>query len=115
MELIVIDKVQQAIDAFSNKEVYIHVETTNGAYAKFLNERSFSAGAFIRNVKLTYSHGKITGTGPYRIGLKLNGGWVYTEGLTHWEIDSKGRLLTAGHGEDGKLAAALEISEIPFD
>ncbi|WLR52725.1 YojF family protein [Bacillus tianshenii] len=115
MEKIQADKVQQAINAFNNKEVYIHLETTNGAYANFFNEKMFSAGAFIRNVKLTYSHGKITGEGPFRVGLKLNGGWVYAEGLTHWEVDEKDRLLLAGHSGDGKLAAALEISETPFD
>ncbi|OEH92703.1 YojF family protein [Bacillus solimangrovi] len=107
-------QVQGAINSYQNKDVYLHLETTNGAYANFTGEKSFSAGAFIRNVKLSYTNGKIAGEGPYRVGLKLDGGWVYAEGLTHWEIDDKNRLLLAGHGPDGKLAAALEISETRF-
>lgn len=115
MEPILADKVQEYINQFAGKDVYIHVETTNGAYASHFNEGFFSAGCFIRNAKVNYEHGKIAGTGPYRIGLKLDLGWIYVEGLTHFELDGQGRLLLSGHGHDGKLAAALEISHTPFD
>jgi Protein of unknown function (DUF1806) len=30
-------------------------------------------------------------------------------------MDEHGRLLMAGHGADGKLAVALEISPTPFN
>lgn len=106
--------VQEALDQFSNKDIYIHLETTNGAYASHYNADFHNAGAYIRNAVVNYSHGKITGDGPYRAGLKLGNGWVYAEGLTDWEIDHKGRLLLAGHNREGKLAVALQLSEEPF-
>ncbi|MGE6257794.1 YojF family protein [Heyndrickxia sporothermodurans] len=115
MEPIQISAVQEKINEFAEKSVFIHLETTNGAYASHFNESFFSAGAYIRNAQVKYEHGKIVGDGPFRVGLKLEIGWIYAEGLTHFEIDEFGRLLLAGHGFDGKLAVALEISETPFE
>jgi Protein of unknown function (DUF1806) len=106
--------VQGLINQFARQDIYIHLETTNGAYASHFNENFFSAGAYIRNAKVNYEHGKIVGDGPFRVGLKLEIGWIYAEGLTHYEQDEEGRLLMAGHGADGKLAVALEISPTPF-
>ncbi|QOR84690.1 YojF family protein [Geobacillus stearothermophilus] len=106
--------VQEALDRFANRDVYIHLETTNGAYASHHNERFFSAGAYIRNARIRFTRGKITGPGPYRVGLKLQIGWVYAEGLTHWEWTNEGQLLLAGHDYEGKLAVALELSDTPF-
>lgn len=34
MESINLNKVQEYLDQWTNKPVYVHVETTNGAYAK---------------------------------------------------------------------------------
>jgi hypothetical protein len=62
-----------------------------------------------------YEIGQIKGNGPYRIGLKLNIGWVYAEGITHFEVDDQNRLLMAGHDYQGKLAVAFQISPIPFE
>ncbi|MGZ4162135.1 MAG: YojF family protein [Neobacillus sp.] len=115
MELIDVKSVQEAITGFANKDVYIHLETTNGAYASHNDKNFFSAGAYIRNALVRYELGKITGNGPFRVGLKINLGWVYAEGLTHFEMDEEGRLLLAGHDNDGKLAVALEISSNPFE
>ncbi len=70
--------------------------------------------AYIRNGKVRYERGTITGVGPYRVGLKMEDGWIYGEGLTDFEIDEKGRLLLAGHDGDGRLAIALELSVTPF-
>lgn len=106
--------VQDAINQFANKDVYIHLETTNGAYATHHDKKPFSAGAYIRNALVKFETGKITGNGPHRVGLKIQLGWVYAEGITHFEIDELGRLLLAGHDPEGKLAVALEISHIPF-
>lgn len=114
MEPVIIDRVQKELDHLAKKEVYIHLETTNGAYASHFDESFFSSGAYIRNALLQYEHGKITGSGPFRIGLKMSFGWVYAEGITHFEVDDKGRLLLAGHDFSGKLAVALQISEEPF-
>jgi hypothetical protein len=115
LEPISISQVQKHIDEFAGQEVYIHLETTNGAYASHFNEAFFSAGAYIRNAKVIYEHGKIVGEGPYRTGLKMEIGWIYAEGLTHFELDEYGRLLLAGHDYDGKMAVALEISKTPFE
>ncbi|NKE04527.1 MULTISPECIES: YojF family protein [Mesobacillus] len=115
MDPVILPEVQEALDRFKDKEVYIHLETTNGAYASHNNESFFSSGAYIRNAKLIYERAKITGDGPFRTGLKIPFGWVYAEGITHFEIDDKGRLLLAGHDFNGKLAVALEISETPFE
>jgi Protein of unknown function (DUF1806) len=115
MEAIDVKSVQEAINRFANKDVYIHLETTNGAYASHNDQSFFSAGAYIRNALVRYELGKITGNGPYRVGLKINLGWVYAEGITHFEIDEQNQLLMAGHDHDGKLAVALEISTSPFE
>jgi hypothetical protein len=110
-----VTKVQEIFDTFLDKEVYIHLETTNGAYASHFDQDFFSAGAYIRNAKVSYERAKITGAGPYRVGLKIPLGWLYAEGITHYELDQKGRLLLAGHDNSGKLAVALQLSETPFD
>jgi hypothetical protein len=115
LEQIQLKTVQEEINRFANKDVYLHLETTNGAYATHNNENFFSAGAYIRNALVRYEHGKITGSGPYRVGLKISLGWVYAEGITHFEVDQEGRLLLAGHDPLGKLAVALEISTNPFE
>lgn len=114
MEPVSVTAVQKELDRFSNEDIYIHLETTNGAYATHHNENFFSSGAYIRNARIQYIQGKITGEGPYRIGLKMPIGWVYAEGITHYEKDED-RLLLAGHDYEGKLAVALQISRTPFD
>lgn len=107
-------QLQELLNSFANKDVYIHLETTNGSYAAHYDEKFFNAGAFIRNVKLNYELGKVVGDAPHRVGLKLPHGWVYAQGITHYELDDQGRLLMAGLDYTGKLAVALEISELPF-
>lgn len=99
---------QSIIDQFANRPIYLHLETTQGAYA------AFSAGAYIRNAKIVFRRGKIAGNGPYRVGLKMDDGWVYAEGLTHYVLDDKGRLLMAGHTPEGQLNVALQLSRLPF-
>ncbi|WP_101843063.1 YojF family protein [Halobacillus sp. Marseille-P3879] len=107
--------VQEYINQFANKDVYIHLETTNGAYASHFDEKAYNVGAFIRNARVNYQHGKIVSTnGSYRVGLKLDLGWVYAEGVSDFEVDELGRLLLAGHDREGRLMVALEISEKPF-
>jgi hypothetical protein len=115
VEVINIEHAQQALDQYKNEVVYVHVETTNGAYATHNDENFFSSGAFIRNAQVHLEHAKITGPGPYRAGIKIPLGWIYAEGLTHFTIDEQGRLLMAGYDFSGKLAVALEISRTPFE
>ncbi|MDF2535179.1 MAG: hypothetical protein K0R18_1338 [Bacillales bacterium] len=113
MQEIDVQLVQEYIDSKKNNEVYIHLETTNGAYASH-HENKFGSGAFIRNTKILYTHGKVTPVNPHRVGLEMEIGWVYAEGLTHFEIDEEGRLLMCGIDYDGKLAVAFQISDAPF-
>lgn len=114
MKPIELSKVQEVINYFENKPIYIHLETTNGAYAAHRNDAPMVVSAFIRNNQIEFSQGKITGESPYRVGLKLNEGWVYAQGLTDWEVDHEGRLLLAGHDTEGRIAIALHLSEKPF-
>lgn len=116
MELINQEVVQGYLNDFANTPVYLHVETTNGAYASHFDEKVFNAGTFLRNIQVNYIQGKITGGGkdPFRVGLKLDNGWIYVQGLTHFEITENGEFLMAGHNFNGQLAAALEISRQPF-
>ncbi|WP_186580879.1 YojF family protein [Aquibacillus kalidii] len=115
MEPIDINKVQTELERFLNKDVYVHLETTNGAYASHFDEKAYNVGAFIRNAKVNYNHAKIVGSGnAFRVGLKLDLGWVYAEGVSQYEVDEKNRLLMAGHDREGRLMVALEISETPF-
>ncbi len=114
--MIAIEKtaVQTALENLTNQEVYIHLETTTGAYAGLRNAGATPVGAYIRNGAITYVRGTITGEGPYRVGLKMENGWVYAEGLTDYEVDANGRLLLAGHDSEGRLTVALELSRTPF-
>ncbi|WP_216830118.1 YojF family protein [Alkalihalobacterium elongatum] len=113
MEAINKQLVQQMIDQLANQEVYVHLETTNGAYTAYRNGTPFSAGVFIRNGKVIYEHGKISGNGPHRVGLKIDLGWIYAEGLTHWTMEGE-QLLLAGLDEKGRLAVSLQLSPHPF-
>lgn len=109
------EEVQAALNGFVGKTVYLHLETTNGAYAGESAEgQSMAVCAYIRNAAVQFHRATLAGTGPYRAGLQMENGWIYAEGLTDFEIDSEGRLLLAGHDADGRLAVALELSETPF-
>ncbi|KAB8132152.1 YojF family protein [Gracilibacillus oryzae] len=115
MEPIDINLLQQEIDERANKQVYVHLETTNGAYASHFNKDSYNVGAFIRNAKVQYERGKVVGAeSTYRVGLKLEIGWIYAEGVNKYEINENGSLLMAGHDREGRLMVALQISETPF-
>lgn len=114
MQLIDITKVQQLIDNLIGLDLYIHLEMTTGAYAAHLDSTKHPAATFISNAVIRYSHGSITGNGPYRVGLKTEQGWVYSEGLTHYEETEAERLILAGHDTAGKLVVALQLSRDPF-
>lgn len=109
------EKVQPLLAQFFNRDVYLHLETTNGSYAVLRGEKTISVGSFVRNVVVRFERGMITGNGPYRVGLKMEHGWVYAEGLTDWEPDSSENcLLLAGHDEEGRLTIAFQLSVTPF-
>ncbi|ASK62734.1 hypothetical protein CFK37_11555 [Virgibacillus phasianinus] len=115
MKPIKINNVQNLLEQFCEKQVYVHLETTNGAYASHFDDNAYNVGAYIRNAKVSFSQAKIVGNGKtYRAGLKMEHGWIYAEGLSDFELDEKNRLLMAGHDREGRLMVSLEISETPF-
>ncbi|NIK12526.1 YojF family protein [Alkalibacillus almallahensis] len=114
MKAIDMEHVQTLLDQFANEPVYIHLETTNGAYAKHFDSNAHNVGAYIRNAEITYERGTIVESdGTYRVGLKTNG-WIYAEGITDYEMNDNDQLLMAGHDGEGRLMVALEISRTPF-
>lgn len=113
MQTIVIEPIQAYLTAHRDTPLYAHVETTNGAYATHNDPDFHNAGMFIRNAHITYSIGQIKGEGPYRVGLKLDHGWLYVEGLTDYELHGD-QLLLAGHDRLGRLACALHLDIKPF-
>lgn len=116
MKPIEIANVQKELETFVNKTVYVHVETTNGAYASHFDNKGINIGAFVRNVSVSFTQAKIVGTGQaFRVGLKMEKGWIYAEGLTDWTIHENDSLLLAGHDAEGRLMVALQISETPFE
>ncbi len=114
MERIDVTGVQAELDRLVQRDVYLHLETTNGAYAALRGDQPMAVCAYIRNGRVRFVRGSVTGAGPHRVGLKMEDGWIYAEGLTDWEIDKEGRLLLAGHDSEGRLAVALQLSEKPF-
>lgn len=114
MQLIQPSKVQQLIDKLKDQDLYVHIEQTTGAYAAHFDSSKHPAASFLTNARIRYSHGAISGNGPYRVGLKMAQGWVYSEGLTHYEDTETERLIMAGHDSQGKLIVALQLSPEPF-
>jgi hypothetical protein len=108
------ETIQHLIDKLQDQDLYIHLEMTTGAYAAHIDSSKHPAANFITNAIIRYSHGSISGSGPYRVGLKMTQGWVYSEGLTHWEETETERLILAGHDVQGKLVVALQVSRQPF-
>ncbi len=86
---------------FTAQNVYIHSEAT-----------SF---VFVRNFRIHLTDCFVTGEGPYRVGLRFDGhGWLRMEGLTHYEVNTDGRLLLAGYDDQGRMNVALELGKEPF-
>lgn len=113
MKAINLEKVQKELNQLKNKPIYIHLETTNGAYASHFGNKGVNVGAYIRNAQITFTEAVIKGEIGHRVGLKTELGWVYAEGLTDYEI-FEDKLLLAGHDPDGRLMVALQLSETPF-
>jgi hypothetical protein len=114
MQLINPSEVQYRIESLKDQELYIHLEMTTGAYAAHLDSTKHPAANFITNARIRFTKGSIAGNGPYRVGLKMQQGWVYSEGLTHIEETETERLILAGHDSQGKLIVSLQLSREPF-
>jgi len=114
MQSIYKSDVQGRIERLSNQDVYLHLEMTTGAYAAHWDSTKHPAATFVSNARIRYTHGSISGEGPYRVGLKTELGWVYSEGLTHVDETVNDKLILAGHDSQGKLVVALQLSPEPF-
>ncbi|HLN65133.1 MAG TPA: YojF family protein [Symbiobacteriaceae bacterium] len=109
--------VEAALQNFVGRDLYLHLETTNGAYAGNRPDgtKGMAVCAYVRNAVVRFSRATVAGEGPFRTGLQMDDqGWIYAEGLTHWELDEYGRLILAGHDDQGRLAVALQLSLTPF-
>jgi len=107
-------EVQARLDRLKDQDVYLHLETTTGAYAALSGSGGHPASAFVKNARIRFSRGSIAGSGPYRVGLKMRDGWVYAEGLTHYDEEDAERLILAGNDGEGRLVVALQLSRQPF-
>jgi hypothetical protein len=114
MQLIDQIRVQKIIDDFKDQDLYIHLEMTTGAYASHNDDTKFTASAFISNGIIRYTLGSIEGNRPFRVGLKIDQGWIYAQGVTHWDENDQERLILAGHDHEGKLVVSLQLSKKPF-
>lgn len=115
MKPIVLEEAQAVLNTYVEKTIYLHLETTNGAYAgESTTAQSMAVCAYVRNAVVRFHRAVLTGAGPYRAGLQMAEGWIYAEGLTDFEVTPEGRLLLAGHDPEGRLAVALQLSETPF-
>ena len=65
------------------------------------------------DVVVKFELGKVARRFTARLGLKLPSGWIYAQGVTHYELDEHGRLLMAGHDGEGESCRGitLEISK----
>jgi len=106
--------IQTELARKAGRDVYLHLETTTGSYTSLAPEPTPPCIAFVRNARIRYERGAVKGPGPYRVGLKIDDGWVYGDGLTHAEVDDEGRLLMAGYDDQGRVRLAFQISETPF-
>ncbi|WP_145317477.1 YojF family protein [Paenibacillus xylanexedens] len=106
--------IQLRINNLADQDLYVHLELTSGAYAQHMDSTRHPASAFITNAAIRYTQGSISGTGPYRVGLKTTQGWIYAEGLTHIDEQEEERLILAGHDSQGKLVVALQLSREMF-
>jgi hypothetical protein len=107
-------QVQHRLESMRGRHLYLHLEMTTGAYAAHWDSSKHPAATFVTNAEIRYVRGSIEGDGPYRVGLKMEKGWVYSEGLTHWDENEKERLILAGHDSQGKLVVALQLGQTPF-
>src|SRR5699024_11031625 len=117
MELkpIEVAEVENLLLNYKDKDIYVHLEHTSGAYASHVGNQVVNVAAYIRNAKVKFMARDIAAEqGAFRVGLKLETGWVYAEGLTDFEYTDEEQLLLAGHDTDGRLTVALQLSENPF-
>src|SRR5699024_12084895 len=106
-------KIQEKIDEFLNERIYLHLETSTGSYVGVQQKDTLPACAYIRNGVIEFTEGKIVeNEGWYSVGLKIDDGGGYAEGLTEWEVTGDGKLLGGGGDKEGDLKIGGEVEEV---
>lgn len=99
------EALEPALARFAGRPAHLHLETTAGAYT------AGGFGAFARNLRVDVRQAVVRGRdGRFRAGIQTAEGWIYAEGLTHWELDAEGRLLLAGYDPEGRVTVVCTLS-----
>ena len=112
-------KEQEVLDLFLLTQISLFTYTLKQQMVlmQIISINVYLTLVFLRNIVVTFEHAQLKGgdKDPYRVGLKLkDGGWVYVQGLTHYEVNKNNEFLIAGFNYEGQLAATIEISKQPF-
>lgn len=91
--------VANALDAWRGRRVYIHLEVNPGAYWR--NGGGRLEAAYVR------------GDGPHRIFLRIDGGLIQVDGLTHMAL-ADGLVICTGYDDVERLARTVEVGLEPF-
>lgn len=91
--------VADALDAWRGRRVYIHLEVNPGAYWR-------NGGG-----RLEAAH--VRGDGPYRLFLRIEGGLIQIDTLTHMAV-SDGMVICTGYDDVQRLARTVEVGVEPF-
>jgi bacillithiol biosynthesis deacetylase BshB2 len=102
------EAVRPALDALCGRTLYLHLETTAGAYTQN------GYGAFLRGERITVRRAIVHGGGgAFRCGVETEGGFVYAEGLSHWRATSD-MVAFEGYDGDGRLTVSVTLSATPL-
>ncbi len=91
--------VSDALEGWRGNRVYIHLEVNPGAYWR--NGGGRLEGAFVR------------GDGPYRLFLRVDGGLIQVDALTHMSLDRR-IVVCTGFDDAQRLARTVEVSLDPL-
>ena len=91
--------VAAALGALQGGRVYIHLEVNPGAYWR-------NGGG-----RLDAAH--VRGDGPYRLFLRIDGGLLQIDALTHMAV-ADGMVVCTGYDDLQRLARTVEVGLEPF-
>lgn len=108
MEPISLETVVPVLERYSGRTVYLHLETTAGAYT------AGGFGAFLRNAPVHVRRVMLRDGKALRVGIETDIGFVYAEGVTHWQEDPEHGLRFEGHDDEGRITVCCELSPEPL-
>lgn len=115
-----LERARAALRRWEGRTAYVHLETTQGAYARHHRGEAHPVGGLVQNARVVIERASLLGPGPHRLGLVTVDGYALVEGLTHWEEagggpDGRPEDVLAFYAllADGKLAAAFILSTAP--